>query len=38
MNLGVEEMIGLCIYYWCHLLLYIYYGSVAVWMVLSGNH
>jgi hypothetical protein len=37
MKLGVKELIELCIYCWCHPLLYTCSGSVAVWMLLSGN-
>jgi len=37
MRLGVKESIELCIYYWVHPLLYTFSGSVAVWMLLSGN-
>lgn len=37
MKLGVKELIKLCIYCWGHPLLYTYSGSVAVWMLLSGN-
>jgi hypothetical protein len=37
MKLGVKELIELCIYCWGHPLLYTFSGSVAVWMVLSGN-
>jgi hypothetical protein len=37
MKLGVEELIELYIYCWGHPLLYISSGSVAVWMLLSGN-
>ena len=37
MKLGVKELIELCIYCWGHPLLYTCSGSVAVWMLLSGN-
>jgi hypothetical protein len=37
MKLGVKELIKLCIYCWGHPLLYTCSGSVAVWMLLSGN-
>lgn len=37
MELGVKELIKLCIYCWGHPLLYTFSGSVAVWMLLSGN-
>jgi hypothetical protein len=37
MKLGVRELVELCIYCWGHLLLYTCSGSVAVWMLLSGN-
>ena len=37
MKLGVKELIELCIYCWGHPLLYTFSGSVAVWMLLSGN-
>jgi hypothetical protein len=37
MKLGVKELIKLCIYCWGHPLLYTFSGSVAVWMLLSGN-
>ena len=37
MKLGVKELIELCIYCWGHPLLYTLSGSVAVWMLLSGN-
>jgi len=37
MNLGVKELIELFIYCWGHPLLYTCSGSVAVWMLLSGN-
>jgi len=30
-------LIELCIYCWVHPLLYTYSGSVAIWMLLSGN-
>jgi hypothetical protein len=30
-------LIKLCIYCWGHPLLYTFSGSVAVWMLLSGN-
>jgi hypothetical protein len=36
-KLGVKELIKLCIYCWGHPLLYTCSGSVAVWMLLSGN-
>lgn len=37
MKLGVKEMIELCIYCWGRPLLYTFSGSVADWMLLSGN-
>ena len=37
MKLGVKEFIELCIYCWGHPLLCTFGGSVAVWMLLSGN-
>jgi hypothetical protein len=37
MKLGVKGLIKLCIYCWGHPLLYTCSGSVAVWMLLSGN-
>lgn len=37
MKLGVKELVQLCIYCWGHSLLYTFSGSVAVWMLLSGN-
>ena len=37
MKLGVKALIELCIYCWGHPLLYTFSGSVAVWMLLSGN-
>ena len=37
MKLGVKELIELCIYCWGHPLLNTFSGSVAVWMLLSGN-
>lgn len=36
-KLGEKELFELCIYYWGHPLLYTFSGSVAVWMLLSGN-
>ena len=37
MKLGVKELIELYIYCWGHPLLYTCSGSVAVWMLFSGN-
>jgi hypothetical protein len=37
MESSVKELIELCIYCWGHPLLYTFSGSVAVWMLLSGN-
>jgi hypothetical protein len=37
MKLDVKELIKLCTYCWGHPLLYTCSGSVAVWMLLSGN-
>lgn len=37
MKLGARELIELYIYCWGHPLLYTFSGSVAVWMLLSGN-
>lgn len=33
----MKELTELCIYCWGHPLLYSFSGSVAVWMLLSGN-
>jgi hypothetical protein len=37
MRLDAKELVNLCIYCWGHPLLYIFSGSVAVWILLSGN-
>ena len=37
MKMGVKDLVKLCIYCWGHPLLYTFSGSVAVWMLLSGN-
>jgi hypothetical protein len=36
-EMGSRELIKLCIRCWDHLMLYIFSGSVAVWMFLSGD-